>query len=58
MQLRVEGEGMRAVEFSLKDLQTKFKKHTVSATLQCAGNRRAELTKTKAVKGLIWDTGE
>ena len=49
---------MRAVEFSLKDLQTKFKKHTVSATLQCAGNRRAELTKTKAVKGMIWDTGE
>ncbi|KAK9797815.1 hypothetical protein WJX73_000824 [Symbiochloris irregularis] len=55
--LRVEGEGMRAVELTLKDLQTKFKKHTVAATLQCSGNRRAELNSVKAIKGLTWDTG-
>ena len=56
-QLRVEGEGMRSVELTLKELQTQFKKHTVPATLQCSGNRRAELMQIKPIKGLVWDTG-
>ena len=30
----------------------KFKKHTVTATVMCAGNRRSEMNEIKIVKGL------
>ena len=50
--LCVEGEGLRSVELSLAELKTKFVQHTISATIQCAGNRRSELSKFKAVNGL------
>lgn len=39
---------------SLEDLKTRYPKHTVTATLQCAGNRRSEMNKVKLVKGLNW----
>ncbi len=55
--MRVEGEGLRTVELSLKDLQTRFKKHTITATLQCTGNRRDDLNSVKPVKGLEWSVG-
>ena len=57
MQLRIEGEGLRTIELSLKDLKTKFKRHTISATLQCAGNRRTEMQKLKDIKGTTWAAG-
>ena len=57
LQLRVEGEGLRTVELSLRDLQTKFRKHSVPVTLQCSGNRRNELAEIKPIKGLGWDAG-
>ena len=41
-------------QLTLGDLKRKFPKHTVTATIQCAGNRRAEMHKVKAVKGLSW----
>jgi hypothetical protein len=53
----VEGEGLKRVELSLKDLTTKFKKHTVTATLQCTGNRRDQFNDVKKVKGLEWGIG-
>ena len=53
----MEGEGLRTVELSLKDLQTRFKKHTITATLQCTGNRRDDLNTVKPVKGLEWSVG-
>ncbi|XP_020500776.1 sulfite oxidase, mitochondrial [Labrus bergylta] len=53
-QLRVEGLSEGVLMLSLKDLKTKFKKHTITATLQCAGNRRSEMNKVKQVKGLNW----
>ncbi len=34
--------GLKAAEFTLKDLKTKFKPHTVSCTLQCAGSRQED----------------
>ena len=49
---------MKRVELSLKDLTTKFKKHTVTATLQCTGNRRDMFNDVKKVKGLEWGVGE
>jgi sulfite oxidase len=39
----VGGEGLRGLKLSLRDLKTKFKKHSVTATVQCAGNRRNDL---------------
>ncbi|XP_028855337.1 sulfite oxidase, mitochondrial [Denticeps clupeoides] len=52
--LEVEGLQGGPVSFSLKDLKTRFPKHTVTATLQCAGNRRSEMNEVKQVKGLNW----
>ena len=57
LQLRVEGEGLRRLELSLADLHTRFKKHTITATLQCSGNRRAELHRIRPIQGLFWDNG-
>ncbi|XP_028262913.1 sulfite oxidase, mitochondrial [Parambassis ranga] len=53
-QLHVEGLQGEVLTFSLEDLKTRFPKHTVTATLQCAGNRRGEMNKFKQVKGLNW----
>ncbi|KAK0146010.1 Sulfite oxidase, mitochondrial [Merluccius polli] len=52
-QLQVEGLP-RPLSLSLQELKTRFPKHTVTATLQCAGNRRSEMNKVKQVKGLNW----
>lgn len=43
--------------YSLRDLKENFKKHTVVATVQCAGNRRDEMSAVKAVKGGSWEIG-
>ncbi|XP_076012857.1 sulfite oxidase, mitochondrial [Genypterus blacodes] len=51
--LHVEGLPGGALTLSLDDLK-KFPKHTITATLQCAGNRRSEMNKVKQVKGLNW----
>lgn len=44
--------------YSMSDLK-KFKEHTITATLQCAGNRRSHMSKGAAGKtaGLQWETG-
>uniref|UniRef100_A0A6T6CYR5 Cytochrome b5 heme-binding domain-containing protein n=1 Tax=Compsopogon caeruleus TaxID=31354 RepID=A0A6T6CYR5_9RHOD len=50
-------EGRNCVQLSLEDLRTKFEKHSVTATIQCAGNRRNEMTELRPVKGGFWDVG-
>ena len=35
--------GKKKIRLTLEDLKTKFKKHEVVTTLQCAGNRREDL---------------
>ncbi|XP_074989655.1 sulfite oxidase, mitochondrial [Calonectris borealis] len=55
--LRVEGPGGRSLSLSLAELRSRFPKHEVTATLQCAGNRRAEMSRVRPVKGLEWDIG-
>ncbi|XP_069761634.1 sulfite oxidase, mitochondrial isoform X2 [Narcine bancroftii] len=52
--LNIEGEGLKSVQLTLRDIQTKFPKHTITATLQCAGNRRSEMNGVRQVKGLNW----
>uniref|UniRef100_A0A7S2YTY0 sulfite oxidase n=1 Tax=Entomoneis paludosa TaxID=265537 RepID=A0A7S2YTY0_9STRA len=41
--LIVKGKGIKKHKFTLEDLKTKFPKHEVVTTLQCAGNRREDL---------------
>ena len=53
-ELEITGPNVKSVWLSLEDLKTKFKKHTVTATLMCAGNRRSEMNEIKVVKGLEW----
>ncbi|XP_032939164.1 sulfite oxidase, mitochondrial isoform X2 [Catharus ustulatus] len=55
--LRVEGPGGRGLSLSLAELRQRFPKHEVTATLQCAGNRRSEMSRVRPVKGLAWDIG-
>lgn len=52
-QLRVEGLP-RPLSLSLQELKSRFPRHTVTATMQCAGNRRSEMNAVKQVKGLNW----
>ena len=47
---RFAGEGLRTVELTLDEVKTRFEPHTVSATLQCAGNRRHELKEVKPIE--------
>jgi sulfite oxidase len=55
--LEVGIKGKPPVKFSLQDLKTKFKKHSVTATLACAGNRRDELNELGKTEGLRWKAG-
>ncbi|OQR84145.1 sulfite oxidase [Achlya hypogyna] len=44
------------ISLSIDELKATFKEHTVVTTIQCAGNRRAEMSNIKQVNGLSWDT--
>ncbi|KAJ8259592.1 hypothetical protein GJAV_G00171200 [Gymnothorax javanicus] len=52
--LEIEGLPGGSVSLTLDELKSRFPKHTVTATLQCAGNRRSEMNRVKVVKGLNW----
>jgi sulfite oxidase len=56
--LTIDGLVDRPLELSLHDLQEQFMADTITATLQCAGNRRTALLAVKAVPGEVpWDIG-
>ena len=45
-------------EYSLEDLKSKFKEITITATLQCSGNRRKHMSENaRAAMGLQWGVG-
>jgi len=54
--LSVEGLVEAPQSLSLTDLN-RFEQHSVAATLTCAGNRRAEHSLIKPVKGVLWQAG-
>lgn len=54
--LIVEGLVERPLQLRLEDLD-KFDRAVVPATMQCAGNRRAEHSRLKTVGGVQWDAG-
>lgn len=49
--LQVSGRVARPHEFTLAEIQQRFATHAVTATLQCAGNRRAGLTAVRPIVG-------
>ncbi|MER6126876.1 sulfite oxidase [Streptomyces sp. NPDC001795] len=56
--LRVEGLVDRPLELSMDDLRRRFPERTVVATLQCAGNRRADLIEVRDIPGQVpWGPG-
>ncbi len=55
--LTVAGGAGAARDFSLHDLRTGFPEATVTATMQCAGNRRADMRAVAPVSGDPWDAG-
>lgn len=56
--LRVDGLVDRPLELSLDDLRRRFPERTVVATLQCAGNRRADLMEFRDIPGQVpWGPG-
>lgn len=50
-------DGKDLCSLSLEELKSDFKPVTVSATVQCAGNRRNELNQVRKVKGGGWELG-
>lgn len=57
LHVEVGGKVGRCVQYSLADLKSKFPQVKVVTAVQCAGNRREDMTKVKAVKGLGWSCG-
>ncbi|MGH9338399.1 MAG: molybdopterin-dependent oxidoreductase [Acidobacteriota bacterium] len=55
--LRIEGLVEQSLELSLEDLRSRFPMLDVTATLQCAGNRRRQHSRTSQVEGVPWDAG-
>jgi len=48
--------GGKRLELSLADLRA-LPQHTVTATMQCSGNRRGDMNKVKAASGTAWGQG-
>ncbi|KAL8956682.1 MAG: hypothetical protein Q9183_006243, partial [Haloplaca sp. 2 TL-2023] len=45
-------------EYSMQDLRNRFKEVSVTATLQCSGNRRKHMTEeSRSTNGLQWEAG-
>ena len=55
-ELQVAGMVNRPASLSLKDLD-RFKTHSTTATLTCAGNRRSEYNAEGKVGGVPWQSG-
>ncbi|KAJ3650303.1 hypothetical protein Zmor_022000 [Zophobas morio] len=53
-ELEVEVEGRKKCLVLTLDEIKKLPRHTITATIMCAGNRRSEMVKVKPVKGLNW----
>lgn len=56
-QLGVEGRVANPLGLSMADIRARFPRRTVTAALQCAGNRRSELDRVRPVDGTPWQPG-
>ncbi|EPT01408.1 hypothetical protein FOMPIDRAFT_1145132 [Fomitopsis schrenkii] len=56
--VHVDGQAFAAEKvMKAKDIREKFEMAEVEAALQCAGNRRKEMSTIKPVVGVLWDDG-
>lgn len=58
--LNIELSDGEEMSYSIEDLKKKFQQHTITVTLQCAGNRRRHMSQTSMngkTSGLQWDVG-
>ena len=55
--LQVAGDVEEQLQFSLADLQARFAVRTITCSLQCAGNRRADLQEVAKTAGDPWQGG-
>ena len=55
--IEVSGMGVQSRSFSTGDLKSTFATRTVTAVLQCAGNRRTDLQQVGKTSGDPWDVG-
>ena len=55
--LRVDGLVGSTLNLSIDELRERFTPHTVTATLQCAGNRRADMQSVGSTTGDPWQLG-
>jgi sulfite oxidase len=55
--LRVGGRVSTPLDLSMAELCRRFPAHTVTAVLQCAGNRRADLQSVRPTLGQPWTSG-
>ena len=55
--LTVTGLVAKPLTLTMDELRQRFAPRTVTATLQCAGNRRADMNAVKKVKGDLWQPG-
>ena len=55
--LRIDGLVSTPLTLSVDDLQSRFPARTLTATLQCAGNRRADLQGVRPTSGDPWAAG-
>ena len=55
--LRVGGRVQTRLDLSVADLRQRFAEHTVTAVMQCAGNRRADLQSVRPTSGDCWAPG-
>jgi len=45
-------------EYTIDDLKARFQEHKITATLQCSGNRRKQMTEeARSTNGLQWNVG-
>ncbi|KAI9735701.1 MAG: hypothetical protein M1818_006309 [Claussenomyces sp. TS43310] len=57
-QLTIELNDGEEVSYTVRELKERFKHHKITATLQCAGNRRKNMTDhAKQTNGLQWAVG-
>lgn len=57
-QLTIELPNGEERTYSVQELKDKFRHYKVTATMQCAGNRRSDMTKyAKKTNGLQWEVG-
>lgn len=55
--LSITGLVKKSLELSLEDIYEDFPRVSVTATMQCVGNRRHEMIKARKIEGeILWDT--